>query len=463
MIQLVKSANGLFTVKKDGNFLLSSFDPLREIKRFIFNLEIKNDEFLILFGGGLGYLANELAKSHKIYVFLPFEEERNFLEDDIIEIKPSNILNIIEEEILQGKKPRIISLESYKKNFHNEYIEFEKMVISSTKIAIENIKVTTFFIKVWFFNFLRNILIGLKRNYKFLNETLKKTKKDILICASGPSLNENIDFIKFNRKKFILFAVLSATKTLSYYNITPDIIFITDGGVANSFYVEYLPDNVIVFANIYASSSFLSKIKNQVVFFNFIEEIENPTFMLTEPSVSITAAKVASKITDGKIVFCGFDLAYSKTYGSHSFPNVFTSPFLKKFNRLYKIENYLFSFLKRNDLDFSEKITNKQFILVKENIMNEFKNFYSLPNNTGLDFLKPFKNLSNYSTDYQLSIGSILEKKEHIINTLSRLTDSPIIEKLLFKEKIRNIGLESSNLKKKVQSIIDKIKIQNQD
>lgn len=463
MIEIVKSSSGLFTVKKDGNFLLSSYDPLKEINRFISNLNIKSDEFLILFGSGLGYLSGELSKKYNIYVFLPFDEEREFLKPDIVEITSSNILNIFEHELSTGKKPRIISLESYKKYFNQEYFEFEQMIIFNTKIAIENIKVTSFFIKVWFFNFLRNIFLGLKRNYKFFDGVNQKTDKDILICASGPSLNENIDFIKTHRDKFFLLSVLSAVKTLSYYEIKPDAIFITDGGVANSFYVEDLPDDVLIFADVYSSSSFLSKVKNEVVFFNFCDEIKNPSFMLKDPSVTISAARIASKITTGKITFCGFDLAYSRVYGSHSFPNVFTSPFLKRFNRFYKIENYIFSFLKRNDLDFSDKITNKQFILVKENMGNEFKNLYFLPNNTGLIFLREFDKFSNGSKAYILKTKFISEKKDEIKNLIYILEKEEVINKILLKEKIKNISIEDSIIMKKINSLIEKIKIRLQD
>ncbi len=463
MIEIVKSSNGLLTVKKDGNFLLSSYDPLKEINRYISNLSIKSDEFLILFGNGLGYLSGELSKKYKIYVFLPFEEEREFLPSGVVEITPSNMLDILESELSTGKKPKIVSLESYKKHFNNEYLEFEKMIILNTKIAVENIKVTSFFIKVWFFNFLRNILLGLKRNYKFLENVNNRTDKDILICASGPSLNENIQFIKNHRDKFVLFSVLSAVKTLSYYNIKPDFVFITDGGVANSFYIENLPEDVLIFADVYSSSSFLSKVKNEVVFFNFCDEIENPAFMLKDPSVSISAARVASKITEGKIVFCGFDLAYSKVYGSHSFPNVFTSPFLKRFNRLYKIENYIFSFLKRNDLDFSDRITNKQFMLVKENIKNEFKNFYFLPNITGLKFLKEFQDFSVSKNECLLKTTFISEKTDEIKNFINMLEEKEILNRILMKERIKNINFNNELIMKKIQSIVKKIKTQIQD
>lgn len=324
------------------------------------------------------------------------------------------------------------------------------MIILNTRISIENIKVTSFFIKVWFFNFIRNIFLGLKRNYKFFEEVDHKTNKDILICASGPSLNENIDFIKTHRNKFILFSVLSAVKTLSYYNIKPDAIFITDGGVANSFYVEDLPSDVLIFADVYSSSSFLSKVQNEVVFFNFCDEIKNPTFMLTDPSVSISAARIASKITNGKVVFCGFDLAYSRVYGSHSFPNVFTSPFIKRFNRVYKIENHVFSFLKRNDLDFSDRITNNQFILVKKNIENEFKDFYFFPNNTGLIFLKEFNKFSNTSTPYIITKKFVSEKKDEIKNLLDILEREEIVNKILLKEKKKNISIEGNIIMKKL-------------
>ncbi|MCX7820371.1 MAG: DUF115 domain-containing protein [Brevinematales bacterium] len=463
MIEIVKGLNGLLTVKKDGVFLLSSYDPLKEINKFINNLQVKEDEFLILFGLGLGYLSKELSKRYKVYAFLPFPEEKEFLTENVLEINSYNILQIIEKELVNGKKPRLISLESYKKYFQNEYSEFEKMLILNTKLAVENIKVSSFFIKVWFFNFLRNIYIGLKRKYRFFVSVNEKTDKDVLICAAGPSLNENIDFIKDNRDKFIIISVLSAYKTLNYFGIKPDIIFVTDGGVANSFYFDDFPEGVVIFADIYSSSSFLSKVKNDVVFINFLDEIENPSFMLCDPSVSVSAGKWASKITNGKVIFSGFDLAYSKIYGSHSFPNSFTNPFFKKFNRFFRLENYLFGFLKRNDLHFSDKITNKQFQLLVENIKNEFKNFYCLPNKTGIEFLNPIDKINFNSSYYSLTTLSLSERKLEINKLLNKLEKKEEIDKILIKEKTKKIDIEQDKLYKKIQFLIDKIRRQIRD
>ncbi len=456
MIEILKSTNGLYTIKKDGVFLLSSYDPLREVKRFVEKLSIKEDEFLILFGSGAGHLLNELSK-YEVYVFFPIEEEKKLISSKFNEVTGENILQIIEEKLTNSKKPRIITLESYKKAFSDKYKEFEEMIIFNTKMAIENVKVTSFFIKVWFFNLLRNLLVGIKNNYLYLDIS-EKIDKDILICAAGPSLNEQLLFIKKERKNFILFSVLSAVETLISNDIIPDIIAITDGGVANKFYTIDLPEDVLVIADVYASSSFISTIKNKVIFYNFLDEIKNPTFYLTNPSVSITAGKIAKMLTNGNIIYTGFDLAYSMKIGSHSYPGVFTNPCSKRFNRLFKIENYLFSFLKRNDLIIKDIVTNKQFELVARNIKEDY---YYLYNKIGIPFLKPFKTFSKGIKNLKLNAYPIKDRKDEILTLLDKISHNSN-EKLLMKERLKNINVDHTIIQNKIDKFINNIRTQLQ-
>ncbi|MGC8765999.1 MAG: 6-hydroxymethylpterin diphosphokinase MptE-like protein [Brevinematia bacterium] len=470
MIEICKAENGNLTIKKDGRFLISNYNPIKEINRFLDTVDFKKSEFYILFGIALGYLPEEIEKrgvsSSEILIFLPIEEEKKFLNEKYTLLTEKNLPALLEKKLSEGKKPKIIALESYKKALFQEFNTFENSVISNLKIAVENIKVTSFFSRIWFFNILRNLILALRNDWKYL-EIKCKTDLPVLICAAGPSLNLKLKEIKENRENIIILSVLSAFETLNSNGIKPDGIIITDGGVANSLYFRNIPSDILVFADICASSSFLSKLRNKVIILNLKEEIENPTFQLQEPSVSVTAAKLARMITNSKVIFSGFDMAYSLKYGGHSFPNVFSLPHLKKFYRLNPVENHMFSFLKRDDIIFTgNRITNRQFLLLSESVKQLLSDCYYLENEVTGKSLKPIEkeNLflpENTGKDFT---GEIIKKISKFLEFIS-LNRETIIENLLLKERLKNLKYDKikENLLEKITTLIKEAKMLLQD
>lgn len=67
------------------------------------------------------------------------------------------------------------------------------------------------------------------------------SSKPLLVLASGPSLQNNTDWIVKNQEKFIIVAVLSACKHLFHHNIKPDIVMHIDPQEAA---VEWLLDGL---------------------------------------------------------------------------------------------------------------------------------------------------------------------------------------------------------------------------
>lgn len=65
-----------------------------------------------------------------------------------------------------------------------------------------------------------NLFLNISNTY--IDTTL--TDKPILVLASGPSVQNNIKWIKQNQKKFLIIAVLSACKYLFINDVTPDIV-----------------------------------------------------------------------------------------------------------------------------------------------------------------------------------------------------------------------------------------------
>lgn len=405
MTQIVKIKDDLYTLKKDNTYLLSSYDPQREVKRFVLKENIKENEIYILFGSALGYLITELeaygVNKDQIYVYFPDPVEEKFVKErlKINQFEEKTILKIFEEGLKSKKIPRLLSLESYKRAYSEEFKRFELAFISLFKIAVENIKVSKFFSKIWILNLIRNLLCGILNEWYFFS--LKSCLDfPVLICASGPSLNHNIAEISRYKNRFVIFSVLSATKSLLENGIKPDAVFITDGGMINSLYKIDLPEDIPIFSSPYASSSFLTQLKNRIILMDLLKELKNPSFALENPSVTIDAGKFTKLITGHPKVFCGFDMAYSIRSGSHSYHNIIYEHSELLSNRVNTFESKIFSFLKRNDIIIAEnKITNKQLSLMYDYSRGFFDNFYSLSSDTSLFVGKRIYSLEEVSTN----------------------------------------------------------------
>ncbi len=385
MVEICEAKNGSPTVVKDGIFLLSRYDPVREVERFIEKSAIDRDNHFIIFGSALGYMVNALTgkgiDKDNIIVHEPDPVLRDYFVKKFPDITLLDggifISGYLEKKLLGQKKPCLLSLESFRKAFHEDYEHFTQAVRNSLQVAVENIKVSSYFSKVWFMNFMRNLFITKsKRDAFILKKPVKKTDMTVLVAASGPSLNESIAEIGKYQGRMIIISVLSAAHSLLNAGIKPDFIVMSDAGVFNKMHGFGIPEDIPVFSGVYGSSSLLSSIKNPVIFYDLQDEIDEPGFELKNPSVTIDAGRLANLLSEKKVIFAGFDLAYSLSGGSHCAGNAFYERKKSAVSRFDTFDAYSTSFLKRKDLTaLNEKglYTQSQFLLVKNLAEKYFK------------------------------------------------------------------------------------------
>ena len=115
---------------------------------------------------------------------------------------------------------------SYFPAHSDEKIRFIKNTLASQSFA-------TFPYKTMLSKYLRP-LEYIKEGYQFLD--LSKhfgqseiTQKPLLIIAAGPSLDDNIEWLKTNHHKYTVMALSATLKTLYEHSITPDIVTHLDG------------------------------------------------------------------------------------------------------------------------------------------------------------------------------------------------------------------------------------------
>lgn len=388
MTEIVQAKSGDKTVKKDGVFLLSHYHPKRDAEKIVNDNFGDKNGFYVIFGSGLGAIPESLmnrgVSREDILVFEPDPLLEKFLKDNYPDLRRTEsgvpIADILEAKLMENKRPVFLSMESFRKAYPMEYKSFYSHYAEQFKFAVENMKVSVFFSKVWFVNFFRNIHTAQsKKNYFYPDAPAKVSDWPFLVVAAGPSLNGKLEDIRKVQDGCIIISVLSAARTLVKNGIVPDLIIASDAGVGNKMHAHGIPDNIPYLANVYASSCLLAGLKNPVIFYNLKEEIAQLSFMLKYPSVTIDAGLLARELTTGPVIFCGFDLGYDIFSGSHSSGNAFVEMRGSAFHRLNPVYGTLSSFLKRKDIHpmgisaGSRWFTHKQFMMVKDSAERIFR------------------------------------------------------------------------------------------
>ena len=162
--------------------------------------------------------------------------------------------------------------------------------------------------------------------------TIKKGSQDILITASGESLEYSIEKIKELRKHFFLIALSSSLECLLYNKITPDAVLSTDGGYYAEKHISSLEKHnipLIISMEARCQKKILEKNPLIPLFYEKdypeekeIQEIFKIPAIKAERNgtVSGTALILALSLTDGNVFFSGLDLYPSKAF-QHANPN----------------------------------------------------------------------------------------------------------------------------------------------
>jgi hypothetical protein len=205
--------------------------------------EMKSNDIIINFGIGLGYLLDETYNTYpsKIFVYEPDLELLHFVLSnvDISEHLSSGrvfITNDMDELISQlGKvyiskdKVEIVYLQNYGIIQNKELLVLTQRVFEACKSKLVDVNTIAKFSETWLFNTLDNLTAVNKNNCYLLSDLEDKfIGQAALLLGAGPSLNDNIDKIKANRNKFVIFAVNKTVQYLEQQGVIPDFVVCLD-------------------------------------------------------------------------------------------------------------------------------------------------------------------------------------------------------------------------------------------
>lgn len=347
----ITASNDYVLIKKD-----MPIDDLENPRVAIKNMlkeniknELKSNDIIINFGIGLGYLLDECYSNYpaKIFIYEPDLELLHFVlsNADISEHLSSGrvyisndldeLINKLTETYLTKDKVEITYIPNYAISKNRELLLLTQKVFDSCKTKMVDINTITRFSKTWLINSIEN-LSYINENKGYLLSDLENmfTNQTALIIAAGPSLNDNLEIIKANRNKYVIFAVNKIVKYLFQNDILPDFVVCLDAGnmekTLGNFSSLLSKCNCIMDIR---ADKYISKIGFDKIFYTFSDTdflmqklAKHNSFMKfyeTGGTAATLALTSAVKMGFAKIIFTGLDLAFKDNliYGSGELMN----------------------------------------------------------------------------------------------------------------------------------------------
>lgn len=203
--------------------------------------------------------------------------------------------------------------------------------------ALIKYKPTTFDYNMFLYNIFRNLSQRINK-YKMLSFPLSKTNinffdnKPVLYVCAGPSLNENIDWLKENHKNFFIVTIGSAYKQLLIANIKPEIIISIDPQYEDLNNLQFDDEsckkiqNTIILASINTDQRILNKFNQEKLFlFDVAYTLKENKIPLNGYSVGEIGYRILIELGAQELYLLGTDLAINQdtglTHSEHSSSN----------------------------------------------------------------------------------------------------------------------------------------------
>lgn len=352
-LEYSKAKNESLTCKYNNIFLHSSYNPQNEAERFVQNLNPDyTPENILIIEPALSYCAPYLRKkfpSSNIYAirFIKdiqtterFDDEFYFSDDKNLE---DQLFNYFGESGLLNSF--FITWPPSSKAFSDNESKVWSIIKKVLKQCQDILATRQYFSERW----IKNQINYFSNLTKVTN--INKIDLPVLICGSGPSLKNCLNFIKTYSDHFFIIACSSSIKPLIKNGVTPDLCISTDGGywakkhltcLKNTNSIIALPSEANIDKNLLKDVTVLPLAYcdnyDDTIFeslkISFIKAKRNGT-------VTGTALELALSITENKILLCGIDLEASSGY-VHTQPNELESSNSLKDNRIRTKEKRIF-------------------------------------------------------------------------------------------------------------------------
>ena len=339
---------------------------------------------------------------------------------------------------------KFFSYKSYEnyciKYFTTDY-EIQEYFDSIINMALAN-KGTTFNHYMMLENVWKNVSFRINNNkiiqilQKSNNEILQKP---ILFLGAGPSLSDNIQWVKDNKDKFIIVAIGATYKILSNHGINADIVTTMDPqySVLNKKQFDKNSvkkiENSFVLAAINTDERILNRFNQQKTYlFEMLRPLHKNNICYRGFSVGEMSASILLALGFKNIFMLGLDLALNQKTGESHMSGYSSSNYEDFSQKKYQIESNEFSFkeelieVKGNLL--SKVYTNRLFALSLEAmnsnfafIKKEYQNIFNLSNHGSFINKTVPLDISNINLENYKAIP-FNEKENLILNYLEEIS-----------------------------------------
>lgn len=327
--EIEPTTDGISTLKaknqKQEFYFHGNYNPIIEAEQFI-NVYFQVDkQVYLVFGLGLGYHVQSLCERTKgeaqIYVYerdlaiiklaFIYNNMQLLLADGVRIIYDPNLQEL--SKALQKGEGILVPHYPSIRNIRNESIRnrFEQLFLqdSSQRFQQEQLEI----------NFRANI----KRCRHFAEELIDKIQgKDVYIVAAGPSLDQNIHFLKEKPQNSFILAVGTVFRKLQQLAIPMDAVIVSDANQRVLYQIDntntedipmlLLSTACLQFAKHYKGDCYLI-CQEEFPLAKEYAETNHAKCYLTGGSVSTTALDAAIRLGASRIIFLGLDLAYTNS------------------------------------------------------------------------------------------------------------------------------------------------------
>ncbi|RXJ53693.1 hypothetical protein CRV04_12745 [Candidatus Marinarcus aquaticus] len=165
-------------------------------------------------------------------------------------------------------------------------------------------------------------------HYKFLHLPLKKPlnifeNKPVLYVCAGPSLEDNIDWLKENKNRFVIVTIGAAYKKLLNEDILPDVIITLDANYEILNKLQFDEDSCkkiqdcIIFASSFTDQRILERFNHENIYlYETMITFSKNSLPLRGHSVGEMGYKILLDLGVKELYLLGTDLAVHQTKGS---------------------------------------------------------------------------------------------------------------------------------------------------
>lgn len=243
-IDIVKSKSDDVIFIKNNMPLESADNPIEEA---YYNVQssIKSSmgafDFIIIFGSGIGYMLDYVFEKYKSKIIL-VEPDINVIRTafEIVDYSKyiesgrlfltcnfDDVYKYLMKKYIINDKVEIVALKSYLKLYQNEIKTFIDKIYETCSIKISDINTIKKNSESWVYSSLKFIKNS-GQTYPICMLDNKFEGRTALIVGAGPSLKDNIDYIKKYSDRFVIFAVNRTIDFLLDHDVIPNFAIFTD-------------------------------------------------------------------------------------------------------------------------------------------------------------------------------------------------------------------------------------------